>query len=67
MNGLIKIPMQFFILMIGILVFTFYQYHEPPIFFNPVETNKIEQSQYNNNYQKIRKDSFIKWFCKSIA
>ncbi len=56
MNGLIKIPMQFFILMIGILVFTFYQYHEPPIFFNPVETNKIEQSQYNNNYQKIKKD-----------
>jgi SSS family transporter len=54
MNGLIKIPMQFFILMIGILVFTFYQYHEPPIFFNPVETNKIEQSEYNNDYQKIK-------------
>ncbi len=54
MNGLIKIPMQFFILMIGILVFTFYQYHEPPIFFNPVETNKIEQSAYNNDYQKIK-------------
>ena len=56
MNGLIKIPMQFFILMIGILVFTFYQYHEPPIFFNPVETNKIEQSTYNSDYQKIKKD-----------
>jgi SSS family solute:Na+ symporter len=56
MNGLIKIPMQFFILMIGILVFTFYQYHEPPIFFNPVETNKIEQSEYNSDYQKIKKE-----------
>jgi SSS family transporter len=56
MNGLIKIPMQFFILMIGILVFTFYQYHEPPIFFNPVETNKIEQSEYNRDYQKIKSD-----------
>jgi SSS family transporter len=56
MNGLIKIPMQFFILMIGILVFTFYQYHEPPIFFNPVETNKIEQSEYNRDYQKIKND-----------
>lgn len=56
MNGLIKIPMQFFILMIGILVFTFYQYHEPPIFFNPVETNKIEQSAYNADYQKIKKE-----------
>ena len=56
MNGLIKIPMQFFILMIGILVFTFYQYHEPPIFFNPVEVSKIEQSTYNSDYQKIKKD-----------
>lgn len=56
MNGLIKIPMQFFILMIGILVFTFYQYHEPPIFFNPVETSKIEQSEYNSDYQKIKAD-----------
>jgi Na+/proline symporter len=59
MNGLIKIPMQFFILMIGILVFTFYQYHEPPIFFNPVETNKIEQSEYNSDYQKIKTQNKI--------
>ena len=56
MNGLIKIPMQFFILLIGILVFTFYQFHEPPIFFNPVESNKIEQSEYHSDYQKIKND-----------
>jgi SSS family transporter len=56
MNGLIKIPMQFFILMIGILVFTFYQFHQPPIFFNPVEANKIEQSEYNSDYQKLKND-----------
>ncbi len=37
MNGLIKIPMQFLILTIGTLVFAFYQYHAPPIFFNKVE------------------------------
>lgn len=34
MNGMVKIPMQFFILMIGVLVFAFYQYTEAPIFFN---------------------------------
>ncbi|MDL5047753.1 hypothetical protein QQ054_17185 [Oscillatoria amoena NRMC-F 0135] len=33
MNGLVKIPMQFFILLIGVLVFTFYQFHTPPVFF----------------------------------
>jgi len=59
MNGLIKIPMQFFILMIGILVFTFYQFHEPPIFFNPVETKKIEQSAYNNSYQEIKQNYVV--------
>ncbi|MEO1050676.1 MAG: sodium:solute symporter [Bacteroidota bacterium] len=34
MNGLLKVPMQFVILFIGAMVFVFYQYNEPPIFFN---------------------------------
>lgn len=46
MNGLLKVPMQFSILLIGILVFAFYQYNSPPIFFNKYELNKIEQSEY---------------------
>jgi len=46
MNGLLKVPMQFAILLIGILVFAFYQYNSPPIFFNNYELNKIEQSEY---------------------
>src|SRR3954465_14021883 len=37
MNGLVKIPMQFLILLIGTLVFTFYQFYQPPVFFNKVE------------------------------
>ncbi|QNF33681.1 sodium:solute symporter [Adhaeribacter swui] len=41
-NGLLKIPMQFLILFIGVLVFLFYQFHQPPVFFNQVELNKIE-------------------------
>ena len=44
MNGLVKIPMQFLILLIGVLVFTFYQYTKPPIFFNSYELNKLEKS-----------------------
>lgn len=34
MNGLLKVPMQFVILFIGVMVFVFYQYNQPPIFFN---------------------------------
>lgn len=51
MNGLLKIPMQFFILLIGTLVFAFYQYHTPPMFFNKVEVNAIEASDYKKDYK----------------
>jgi len=56
MNGLLKIPMQFLILLIGVLVFTFYQYHQPPIFFNSYELGKLEKSQYNKELDQIKSD-----------
>jgi SSS family solute:Na+ symporter len=54
MNGLLKIPMQFLILLIGVLVFTFYQYNRPPIFFNSFELNKLEQSSYKPQLQQLK-------------
>jgi len=56
MNGLVKIPMQFLILLIGVLVFTFYQYNKPPIFFNSFELNKLENSKYNQELDRIKAD-----------
>ncbi|MBD1424107.1 sodium:solute symporter [Sphingobacterium arenae] len=53
MNGLLKVPMQFCILLIGILVFAYYQFHTPPLFFNNVEIAKIENSRYNDEYTSI--------------
>ena len=53
MNGLVKIPMQFLILLIGTLVFVFYQYHTPPLFFNPTEVSRIEKSVYKNTYYAL--------------
>lgn len=50
MNGLVKIPMQFFILLIGVFVFTFYQFHQAPIFFNKVEVDKIRKSEYKEQF-----------------
>ncbi|NJI75572.1 sodium:solute symporter [Sphingobacterium kitahiroshimense] len=55
MNGLLKIPMQFCILLIGVLVFVYYQYHTPPIFFNQVEVDKLKQSEYNSTYTVLEK------------
>ncbi|TCD00334.1 sodium:solute symporter [Pedobacter psychroterrae] len=56
MNGLVKIPMQFLILLIGVLVFTFYQYNRPPIFFNSFELNKLEKSKYAPELSVIKAD-----------
>lgn len=54
MNGLVKIPMQFLILLIGVLVFTFYQYHQPPVFFNSFELGKLEKSSYGPELERIK-------------
>jgi len=53
MNGLVKIPMQFLILLIGVLVFAFYQFNKPPVFFNSFELNKLEKSRYQGDLKVI--------------
>src|SRR5919112_2030460 len=39
-NGMVKLPMQFFILFLGATVFAFYQFTQPPVFFNPVQAER---------------------------
>jgi solute carrier family 5 (sodium-dependent multivitamin transporter), member 6 len=53
MNGFIKVPMQFGILLIGVLVFVFYLFNDSPVFYNQVEVKKIENSQYAAAYKAI--------------
>jgi len=43
-NGVVKIPMQFVILLLGALVFAFYQFHAPPVYFDPVATARVQAS-----------------------
>ncbi len=52
-NGIIKVPMQFIILFIGAMVFVFYQFVTPPLFFNTVETKNVKQSSYYSEYNKL--------------
>jgi len=53
LNGMVKIPMQFFILFIGAMVFVFYQFVAPPIFFNSVETEKILASEHAPQFREL--------------
>lgn len=56
MNGLLKIPMQFIILFIGVLVFVFYQFNQAPLFFNKTGTEKVIESKYAAKYHDLEKD-----------
>ncbi|MDN3580609.1 sodium:solute symporter [Mucilaginibacter flavus] len=53
MNGLIKIPMQFLILLIGVLVFAFYQFNRPPLFFNNYEVDNVKKGAYATQYNHL--------------
>lgn len=55
MNGLLKVPMQFFILLTGIMVFVFFQFNPVPLNFNPNNKAIIEKSTYKEAYHELEK------------
>ena len=55
MNGFLKVPMQFFILLTGVMVFVFFQFNPVPLHFNPVNRDAIEKSVYANEYNALEK------------
>ena len=52
-NGLLKVPMQFFILFVGVMVFVFYQFTPPPVFFNNAEVQSVLASDKRGAYQDL--------------
>jgi SSS family transporter len=55
-NGLLKVPMQFFILLIGVMVFVFYQFNTAPLNFNPTATDAIATSAYAEEYKALENE-----------
>lgn len=58
MNGLLKVPMQFIILLIGVLVFVYYQYNQPPVFFNDNLTEQVMSTEYADDFRSLEADYF---------
>lgn len=54
MNGLVKVPMQFLILLVGSLVFVFYLFFQSPIFFNQKEVDQVLASEYRTEFQALQ-------------
>ena len=48
MNGLVKVPMQFLILLVGVLVFSFYQYHKAPVYFDESKIVAAKKTAYKD-------------------
>lgn len=55
MNGFLKVPMQFFILLTGVMVFVFFQFNPVPLHFNPVNKEAIEKSKFATDYHSLEK------------
>lgn len=53
MNGLVKVPMQFFILLLGILIFSFYQFNKAPVFFDQAKVTIAKQTVYKDSLVAI--------------
>lgn len=55
MNGFLKVPMQFFILLTGVMVFVFFQFNPVPLHFNPINKVAVEKSIYAEEYNSLEK------------
>jgi Na+/proline symporter len=53
MNGLVKVPMQFFILLLGILIFSFYQFNKAPVYFDQAKVIVAKQTSYKDSLNGI--------------
>jgi len=55
MSAFLKIPMQFGVLFIGVMVFVFYQFVQPPMIFNKVEVEKLQKSEFKAEFENLQK------------
>jgi Na+/proline symporter len=58
-NGLLKVPLQFFILLTGVMVFVFYQFNQSPIFFNNAAVDEVYESENGDAYRAIEAEYSI--------
>lgn len=66
-NGIIKVPMQFLVLFVGILVFVFFQFTNPPIHFNTANIKNLENSPYQQELNRLQIEQNMVFDQKQIA
>ncbi|MBV1922574.1 MAG: sodium:solute symporter [Flavobacteriaceae bacterium] len=58
-NGMLKVPMQFFILLVGVMVFVFYQFNSSPLNFNPAAIDDLKASEYASEYKVLEDEKML--------
>ncbi|MEJ7611411.1 MAG: sodium:solute symporter [Ferruginibacter sp.] len=66
MNGLVKVPMQFGILLLGVLIFTFYLYHRAPVYFDETRTKAAQGTVYGDSLNVIEQKYNTSFLAKDI-
>lgn len=76
-NGFIKIPMQFLVLSVGVMVYVFYQFNQPPLYFNEVVRSKLSGTPVEAEFQALerqadslyllRKSALSDWFAEKTV
>lgn len=66
-NGLLKIPMQFFILLIGVLVFVFFEFHQPPVYFNQLAVDQLKETSHKPAVEALEKNHTVLFRKKEAA
>ncbi len=56
LNGIVKIPMQFGILLLGVLVFSYYQFAKEPLFFNQSQLDLLAKTKYADSLKIVMKE-----------
>ncbi|TYB74335.1 sodium:solute symporter [Bizionia myxarmorum] len=65
-NGLFKVPMQFFILLVGVMVFVFYQFNKAPINFNPVASEMVLNTEYADEFEGLEAEQDLIFDTKQL-
>jgi Na+/proline symporter len=60
-NGFFKVPMQFLILLTGVMVFVFHQFDRPPLFFNETEWKKVDATVHAPEKQRLEQEHEVAW------
>lgn len=58
-NGMLKVPMQFFILLVGVMVFVFYQFNPSPLNFIDASTQTVLASEYGDEYRALQEKQAV--------